>query len=113
MLNRDKDILRHISSYCEQIEMAEEMFGDSFEIFDENPVYRNAVCMCILQIGELVGLLSDEFKIKNNTIPWRQIKNMRNIAAHKYGSFDSAITWDVIKNDIPELKRFCAVKDIL
>ena len=37
-------------------------------------VVRQAVSMCILQIGELVGNLSDEFKAEHNVIPWREIK---------------------------------------
>ena len=36
-----------------------------------------------------------------------ELEQMRNIVAHRYGSFDSIITWDVIHNDIPDLMRFC------
>ncbi len=32
---------------------------------------------------------------------------MRNIVAHRYGTVDHAITWDVAVNDIPALKAFC------
>ena len=66
-----------------------------------NAVYRNAVALCILQIGELVGNLSDEFKAEHTVMPWRQIKLMRNIVAHRYGTVDHSITWDVVENDIP------------
>lgn len=104
---RDKSILEHILSYCDQIEMAVERFGNDFGVFENDPVYRNAVALCILQIGELVGHRSDEFKETNAQIPWRQIKLMRNIVAHRYGAVDNTITWDVIENDIPQLKAFC------
>ena len=104
---RDASILRHIISYCEQIQMAITHFGDDYALFESDPVFRNAVALCILQIGELVGILSDEFRSAHPGIPWRQIKQMRNIVAHKYGSFDASITWDVVQNDIPNLQAFC------
>ena len=42
--------------------------------------------MCIIQIGENVSRLSDEFREKHNQVPWRSIKDMRNIVTHKYES---------------------------
>ena len=88
--------------------MAVQHFGDSFAVFDASPVYRNSVHLCILQIGELVSNLSDDFKAAHSQIPWRQIKLLRNIVAHRYGTVDNTITWDVVKNDIPELKTYCS-----
>ena len=52
-LDRDISILRHIVTYCEQIEQTIERFGSSAEIFSADPIYRNAAALCILQIGEL------------------------------------------------------------
>ena len=100
VLDRDLRLLKHIVSYCEQINMAVERFG-------ADPVYRNAVSLCILQIGELVSNLSDAFRQEHPAIPWRQIKLMRNIVAHRYGTVDHAITWDVVEHDIPLLKSYC------
>ena len=39
--------------------------------------------------------------------PWRQIKAMRNIVAHSYGTVDPEITWEIITDDIPTLKKYC------
>jgi uncharacterized protein with HEPN domain len=64
--------------------------------------------MCILQIGELVGKLSDEFKAKYNAVPWKDIKAMRNIAAHNYGEMDLEILWETATIDVPKLKEYCA-----
>jgi uncharacterized protein with HEPN domain len=67
------------------------------------------VALCILQIGELVGKLTDDFRAQHAAIPWRQIKAMRNIVAHSYGSVDPETTWEIITSDIPELTRYCQV----
>ena len=57
-LDRDLRILTHIISYCDQIDMAVVRFGNDFAVFASGPVYRNAVSLCILQSGEVVGNLS-------------------------------------------------------
>lgn len=105
--DRDFHILEHIISYCLQIEETIQRFGDSSEIFKTDAVFRNATALCILQIGELAGNLSEDFKLQHSNIPWRQIKSMRNIVAHKYGTIDSDTTWEIIKEDIPALKAYC------
>ena len=105
--NRDLSILKHINDYCAQIEEAVSRFGQDQELFLHDDVYHNAVALCILQIGELVSIMSDEFRAAHTEIPWREIKLMRNIVAHHYGSVDHSITWDVVINDIPQLKKFC------
>lgn len=105
--DKDSRILTHIVAYCDQIDMAVERFGKSYDAFSKDPVYRNAVSLCILQIGELVGNLSERFRTAHSAIPWRQIKLMRNIVAHRYGTIDYSITWDVVEHNIPDLKAYC------
>ena len=63
--------------------------------------------MCIVQIGELVNLLSDGVKRRNNAIPWRMIKDTRNFYVHNYGSIDLESVWETMLNDIPALKDAC------
>ena len=104
---RDISILEHIVSYCDQIEETIARFGDDYSVFCKDAIYRNATALCILQIGELVGKLTEEFRVSHDAIPWRKIKAMRNIVAHSYGTVDSEITWEIIKEDIPDLKAYC------
>jgi uncharacterized protein with HEPN domain len=104
---RDSDILQKIIRYCEQISEYVERFGKSYENLLSDSAYRDATAMCILQIGELTKYLSADFKTTYTDVPWRQILNMRNIAAHKYGSFSAEYLWDTICSDIPELKGYC------
>lgn len=107
-LNRDHSILEHIVSYCEQIEATIDRFGDSYAVFSKDPIYRNAAALCILQIGELVGKLTEDFRATHPGVPWRQIKAMRNIVAHSYGTIDPEVTWEVMTEDIPALKSYCS-----
>ena len=63
--------------------------------------------MCVVQIGELVGQLSEETKGKNTAIPWRAIKDTRNFYVHAYGAIDIPSVWDTLNEDIPALKQAC------
>ena len=41
-------------------------------------------------------------------MPWREIKAMRNIAAHNYGEIDTDILWETAIYDVPSLKVYCS-----
>ncbi len=71
MKNRDKVILKKILDYCNQIREACDMFENDYNKFKSSSVFQNACCMCILQIGELCKMLSEELKIKENIVPWK------------------------------------------
>ena len=60
--------------------------------------------MCIIQIGEYVSRLSDEFKQQHDHIPWKNIKGMRNFAAHQYEHFEFEVFWHTLTKELPELK---------
>lgn len=107
MNNKDRFIFLKIISYCEQIQQARSLLGDSLDQFLANTIYQNACCMCILQIGELAGKLSEEARGETPEIPWKQIRGMRNICAHNYGEIDPVSTWATIQKDIPALKINC------
>lgn len=105
--SRDTVIIEKILRYCEEINMAHDEYHHSFEVFKSNPTYKNAVSLCLLQIGELAGNLSEEFKAAHGAIPWKAIKGMRNVVAHHYGKIDEVTVWETAEGDIEELKRFC------
>ena len=104
---RDEFILEKIIKYCDEIMMAHDEYHRSFDAFQSNPIYRNAVALCLMQIGELSIKLSDNFKETHRQIPWRAIKGMRNVVAHEYGNIDVETVWETADNDIEELRRFC------
>lgn len=104
---RDFDVLSKVVRYCDEIEMTHTRFSNSLEIFRDDFVYRNAVAMCVLQIGELTAHLSDSFKEEHNGVPWQAIKAMRNFVAHQYGKVDLEMLWQTSHQRIAELKRYC------
>jgi uncharacterized protein with HEPN domain len=105
---RNADVLRHIISYCNDIQEAVQRFGEDYEVFKRDSVYKNATALCVLQIGELTTHLTDDFKQTYTGIPWTQIKALRNLIAHNYGKIDDESLWETITNDIPKLKDYCS-----
>ncbi|MBQ0102099.1 MAG: DUF86 domain-containing protein [Firmicutes bacterium] len=108
MAERDKSVLMHIADHCEDIGGFIERFGNDFGVFVKDRAYFNAVSMCILQIGELSGALSEEYRAATSErIPWQNIRGMRNLVAHAYGSLDEELVWETATDDIPALLGFC------
>lgn len=101
------NILKHISIHCNTIEIALKSVNYDYELFFKNIIVRDAVSMNLLQIGELSGHLSDEFKQNASDIPWREIRAMRNLFAHNYSNMDVQKIWHTAKDDAPALKSFC------
>ena len=100
-----QSILEHmLEDAADAMKFAEDV--GSLEAFSSNKLYRKAIIMSILNIGELAKNLPQEFKASNKEIPWRKISGMRDIAAHGYHEMDDEIIWDVVTYSIPELHQF-------
>lgn len=108
-MNRDEACLRAILREIASIPLI--IRGYSKEKFLASDKTQKAVCMTLLNIGELVKSLSDEIKNKYKNVPWKEIAGMRDITAHKYHSLNMHRIWFTIKNDIPALKKH--MNDIL
>ena len=107
MKDRDISILWKIVDYANEIEGTIIRFELDLNKFENDYVVKNAISMCLLQIGELVGKLTDEFKLKYSKMEWRDIVSIRNRAAHTYGSMDIEILWNIAESDVPKLKCYC------
>ena len=108
MRTKNIDIVRNIESYCKDIENTVNRFGKDQNVFENDVDYRNSICMSLLQIGELTGHLSEEFReATKESVYWPAIKGMRNVFAHDYGAIDYNRVWDTVNEDIPLLLEFC------
>jgi uncharacterized protein with HEPN domain len=76
---------------------------------------KRAVCMSLINIGELVKLLTDDIKLSHPSVPWRSITGLRDVAAHGYQTLRMDDIWKTAAEDIPalleQIKAFPGVKD--
>lgn len=100
--NGDKQRLQHILVAI--IEIENYISGSGFESFLANSMMRFASVKQIEIIGEASNFISEETQRKFSEIEWRRIKGMRNVLVHEYFGINYHIIWEVIKNDLPELK---------
>ena len=106
MKNRNYMVLKKIVKYCNQIDEANNAFTPSLEEFAQNSVYRNACCMCVLQIGELAKALTEDFRNEYKGVKWRGWCGIRDIFAHQYSGMKIDVAWDTVENDVPKLKEY-------
>lgn len=105
MKSKDVIVLKKILEYCNQVSEACEMFENNYEKFVRMSVFQNACCMCILQIGELCKVISDELRESEKNVPWKEWCGIRDIFALQYSNLDYQSAWDTIQSDLPELKK--------
>lgn len=111
MKHKDIMVLKRILEYCTQVDETCAEYGNDYAVFQNKHTFQNACCMCILQIGELCKVISEELRAEENAIPWRQWCGVRDIFAHQYSNLDVASAWDTIQIDLPKLRE--QVKRIL
>ncbi|MBU7008237.1 HepT-like ribonuclease domain-containing protein [Phosphitispora fastidiosa] len=102
MNNRDKQIIIKILL---EIEVIEQLIAglDALDFIADERTKR-AVCMTLINIGELVKNLTYNFKAATTSVPWKSIAGMRDITAHKYQTLKMGDVWQTVKHDIPVLK---------
>lgn len=103
MKKRDLVVLKKILQ--ETNEIAKMVCGISESDFIANEEKQRAVCMTLINIGELVKNLSNEFRVQNVNIPWKKIAGMRDIAAHGYFTLKMTDIWQTVQSDVPVLKN--------
>ena len=104
-MKKDKIILSKIVKYCDDIEFIIKKFDNDFVAYQNDIYFQYSCNMCIIQIGELITRLSDDFRKEHKEIPWHEIKAMRNIHAHDYESVNLKLMWKTLNNDVPDLKK--------
>jgi len=74
-----------------------------FEHFHKDRMRFAAVIREFEVIGEAVGKLPEELKAQYPDVPWRDIKDFRNLLIHEYFGVDLRIVWNAAKQDLPLL----------
>jgi uncharacterized protein with HEPN domain len=97
------EFLRHIYDEC--IYLENEYKSNSQDDFIKNERLSRAVCRSLEIIGEASKQIDPDFKKLYPAIPWREMGDIRNKIIHDYFGVDFDIILNIIKIDIPKLKR--------
>jgi uncharacterized protein with HEPN domain len=96
---RVQDILDQISL------IREHTAGYDWAAFAASTVVQGDVMYRIGVIGEAVAGSTDEIKERYPAIPWRVIRNMRNVVTHIYFGVDLERVWAVVRDDLGPLEH--------
>ncbi|MBS3126723.1 DUF86 domain-containing protein [Candidatus Woesearchaeota archaeon] len=95
--------IEHMSNSIKNIEQF--VKGVSKDKFEKDIEKQYAVIRAIEIIGEAVKNISPAFRKKYPKIPWAKIAGMRDRLIHHYFGVRLDRVWEVVKEDIPELKK--------
>jgi uncharacterized protein with HEPN domain len=105
MLNKDEALCYNMLEAINKIQKISDSFP-TLEDFVKDYMPFDAVMMNFVVIGEMANKLSENFRKEHNEIEWLKISDFRNIIAHDYFGIDEKEVWQIIKNKLPELKKY-------
>lgn len=77
--------------------------GETLESFCEKEILHDAVMMQFIIIGEAITHVENE-KLNKYDYPWYKVKSFRNMIAHEYFNIKLPAVWQIIENDLAQLK---------
>ena len=98
----DKARLHHILDAISEIEKFTKQ--QSLDDFIDDTMLQSACIRQLEIIGESANNISDDLKSTSEDIEWGEIIGLRHILIHDYFGVDLNIVWDIIQNDIVNLK---------
>jgi uncharacterized protein len=102
MSNRDWRV--YIDDMLEAIEKIQQyLSGMSYQEFIDDRRTVDAVTMNVAILGEATGRVPTEVKDRYPQIPWRLMRDMRNVMIHGYRELDLQTVWDTSRNNLPPL----------
>ncbi len=97
----DAAYLIHILECIEKIER----FLQNKNLLEDVEMVDDAIIRNLQIMAESTQKLSEKIKISVHEIPWRDISDFRNKLVHDYLGIDLEMIYDVIENEIPQLKK--------
>jgi len=79
--------------------------GLTRENFFKDELRQSAVIRQLEIIGEAAKNLSEKLKEETKEIPWRDVAGLRDKIIHHYFDVDYKTIWDIVQNNLPELKQ--------
>ncbi|EHL04711.1 putative toxin-antitoxin system, antitoxin component [Desulfitobacterium hafniense DP7] len=100
-----KDDKVYLHSILESIVKIETYTNSGKEEFMTSGIIRDAVIRNLEIIGEAAKRVSQGLKEQTAEIPWRQMAGLRDVLIHDYMGISLNIVWNVVQNELPQLKR--------
>jgi uncharacterized protein with HEPN domain len=104
---RIEDYLQHIAEAIDRITDYIQGIDDAAALERDHKI-QDAVIRNIEIIGEAANKIqkqSRDFVAAHPSLPWREIRGMRNRLVHNYFDVNIDLLWTTVKDDLPKLKQ--------
>jgi uncharacterized protein with HEPN domain len=99
------EFLDYVEDIVDAMDKAEILLrGVTYDQFESDFRINFAVVRALEIVGEATKRLPMTLRDQYPNIPWKQMAGMRDRIIHGYDTVDLEIVWDVVKQDIPEIK---------
>ena len=78
--------------------------GYTYDTFISDIKLVEACVFNLSQLGELCRIVDPSFAQAHPQIPWREMYGLRNRIVHDYEGVNLQLVWEIISEDIPELR---------
>lgn len=96
----------YIKDILGNIDLIEVSIKDlSKQKFESNKDIIDATLRRLEIIGEAAKNIPTSFRNKYSEVPWRDIAGFRDILVHLYFGVNLERVWNIIRRDLPELKK--------
>ena len=99
---RNEIILQKMHRYT--VKLMEYCEGCTYDSFATDMKLVEACVFNLSQLGELCRFVDDAFAEAHPEIPWREMYGLRNRIVHDYEGVNLRLVWEIISEDIPELR---------
>jgi uncharacterized protein with HEPN domain len=77
--------------------------GLTYEDLCANTTTQKAILYNMAVIGEAARRIPNDITMRYPEVPWREMRDMRNVVIHEYFGVDLQIIWETIQHDFPPL----------
>lgn len=100
-----KQLKPFLSHILDEVDYLTDNSADiSYSDFENNETLKRSFVRALEVIGEAVKSVPDDFREKYPQIPWKKMSGLRDVLIHRYFGINYILVWDVIKNQVPDLK---------
>lgn len=99
-----KDNKVYLASIIDSINKILEYTKDGQAAFLNNSMIQDAVIRNLEILGEATKNITTDLRDSRPDIPWRKMAGLRDVLIHDYLGIDVYIVWNVVQDELPELK---------
>ncbi len=104
MKNKHKESINRLEQISFAItEIEQYTKGANCDSFCLNNILHDAVLLKFIVIGEAINHVESEI-LEKYDYPWYKVRSFRNLIAHEYFNIKLEAVWQIIENNLPELK---------